>query len=161
MSFSESIHDTSYISLRDCERSHTRPLVSMSATPELDRARLERPQFISFYRRIPGTCSVLKPLVSFCSPFELKSKIMTAVRDLWRPLRFQRKLSRTMAASSSPCGPIALIVELRRLECLFRAEATLAEDADLRLALTRTSDDLCLLVEQFSADVTNARAFHG
>lgn len=129
----------------------------MSATPELDRARLERPQSFDVYRQVPGTCSVLKPLVSFCSPFELKSSSMTAVRDLWRPLRFQRKLSRTMPASSSPSGPIALVVELRRLECLFRAEAALAENADLRLALTRTSDDLCLLVEQFSADVTNAR----
>lgn len=83
---------------------------------------------------------------------------MTAVRDLWRPLRFPRKLSQPLRDPSSGCGPVTLVVELRRLEGLFRAEAAQADNAALRLALARTRDDLCLLVEQFSADITGGVA---
>ena len=86
---------------------------------------------------------------------------MTAVRDLWRPLRFQRKLSLALRDPSSPRGPVSLVTELRRLECLFRAEAAQAGDATLKLALTRARDDLGLLVEQLSADIAGNVAHVG
>lgn len=86
---------------------------------------------------------------------------MTAIQDLWQPLRFQRKLSSALRDPSLPGGPVSLVVELRRLECLFRAEAAQAGDATLKLALTRARDDLCLLVEQFSADIAGNVAHIG
>lgn len=86
---------------------------------------------------------------------------MTAVRDLWRPLRFQRKLFLALRDPSSPRAPVSLVVELKRLECLFRAEAAQAGEATLKLALTRARDDLSLLVEQFSADIAGNVAHVG